>query len=260
MGAQYNRLPFALPEFRMPFGFSGRAGARATLCVALALMAGIASALTSGVAHAQATQTRVRIDTNLGSFIVELEDQRAPLTTANFLQYVRSGFYAGTIFHRVIGSFIAQGGGYDEKYQLKTPLASVPNESGNGLSNRRWTVGLARTESPHSGNAQFFVNLGDNEDLDPNPLRWGYAVFGKVVDGLDVLDRIAHSPTGSAGPWQKDVPVEPIVIRGMQVIGEPMPSATPAASSPAAAPASPAAAPGAAPAKPPVKAPAKSGS
>lgn len=237
----------------MPFGFSGRAGARVTLCAALALF--------TGVVHAQAAQTRVRIDTNLGSFIVELEDQRAPLTTANFLQYVRSGFYAGTIFHRVIGSFIAQGGGYDEKYQLKPPPTTVPNESGNGLSNRRWTVGLARTESPHSGNAQFFVNLGDNEDLDPSPLRWGYAVFGKVVDGLDVIDRIAHTPTGSAGPWQKDVPVEPIVIRGMQVIGEPMPVAAPA--TPAAPPPTASGAPAAKPATPPAKsqaaAPAKSG-
>jgi cyclophilin family peptidyl-prolyl cis-trans isomerase len=217
----------------MPFGPSARVRAVA----ALALFVGVSSF--PGAAIAQAEPTRVRIDTNLGSFIVELETERAPLTTANFLQYVRSGFYVGTIFHRVIGSFVAQGGGYDEKYQLKTPLPPVPNESGNGLSNRRWTVGLARTEAAHSGNAQFYVNLGDNEDLDPTPLRWGYAVFGKVVDGLDVVDRIAHVPTGPAGPWQKDVPVDPVVIRGMQVVGEPMPVPAPASAPPAAAPAKP---------------------
>ncbi len=179
----------------------------------------------AGPAFAQDTSapTRVRIDTTLGSFIVELEDHRAPLTTANFLRYVRSGYYAGTVFHRVINNFVAQAGGYDEKHVAKTPSAPVPNESGNGLSNKRGTLGLARGEAAHSGNSQFYINLADNEDLDPNPLRWGYAVFGKVVDGLDVIDRIGHVATGAVGPWQKDAPVEPIVIRGMQVIGEPSP-------------------------------------
>jgi cyclophilin family peptidyl-prolyl cis-trans isomerase len=200
------------------------------------------------VAQAPATEPpRVRIDTNLGSFIVELDAQRAPLTTANFLQYVRSGFYAGTVFHRVINNFVAQAGGFDEQFQPKAPGPGVPNESGNGLSNRRGTIGLARTEAPHSGNSQFYLNLADNEDLDPNPVRWGYAVFGRVTDGLEVIDRIGHVATGAAGPLAKDVPLDPVVIRGMQVIGEPLapvPGAA-AAGAPAApeTPATPPAAP-----------------
>lgn len=199
-------------------------------------LAAVALTLCGATAVAQqpsAEPTRVRIDTNLGSFIVELETQRAPLTSAAFLQNVRSGYYAGTVFHRVINNFVAQAGGFDEKLQPKTPPAAVPNESGNGLSNRRGTVGLARTEAPHSGNAQFYVNLADNADLDPNPVRWGYAVFARVTDGLDVVDRIGHVATGAAGPWPKDAPLTPVVIRAMQVIGEQL---APAAPAPTAAP------------------------
>lgn len=185
-------------------------------------------------AQAAATpSTNVRVETNLGSFTIELEDARAPLTVANFLSYVKSGYYTGTVFHRVINNFIAQAGGYDEKYQPKTPQPSIVNESGNGLSNRRATVGLARTDSPHSGNAQFFLNLADNEDLDPTPLRWGYTVFGKVVDGLDVVDRIGHVATGAGGPFERDLPLEKIVIRKMEVVGPPpAPAATPVVPAP----------------------------
>jgi cyclophilin family peptidyl-prolyl cis-trans isomerase len=208
-------------------------------------LAGCAAALLlawSGAAAAQgapAGATRVRIDTNLGSFIVELETERAPLTSANFLEYARSGYYTGTVFHRVINNFVAQAGGYDDKYVPKTPRAPIANESGNGLSNQRGTLGLARTESPHSGNAQFFVNLANNENLDPNPLRWGYAVFGRVVEGLDVVDRIAHVATGAVGPFTENAPLDPVVIRGMQVIGDPVPvpGASAAPTAPAAAPA-----------------------
>jgi cyclophilin family peptidyl-prolyl cis-trans isomerase len=224
-----------MPSGRLRDPAARRAGvlSRVAACTALAFAAGPAVAQQAPAAELP----RVRIDTNLGSFIVELEAQRAPLTTANFLQYARSGFYTGTVFHRVINNFVAQAGGFDEKFQPKTPGAGVPNESGNGLSNRRGTVGLARSEAPHSGNAQFYVNLADNEDLDPNPVRWGYAVFGRVTEGLDVIDRIGHVATGAAGPWPKDAPVDPVVIRGMQVIGEP--AATPggaATASPAVPP------------------------
>jgi cyclophilin family peptidyl-prolyl cis-trans isomerase len=208
-----------MPSGRLRDPAKRRAGvlSRVAACTALACSAGPAVAQQAPAAELP----RVRIDTNLGSFIVELEAQRAPLSTANFLQYARSGFYTGTVFHRVINNFVAQAGGFDEKFQPKTPGAGVPNESGNGLSNRRGTVGLARSEAPHSGNAQFYVNLADNEDLDPNPVRWGYAVFGRVTEGIDVIDRIGHVATGAAGPWPKDAPVDPVVIRGMQVIGEP---------------------------------------
>ena len=133
----------------------------------------------------------------MGSFVIELDTERAPLTVANFLEYVRAGHYNGTIFHRVINNFVAQGGGYDEKYVEKPTRAGIPNESGNGLSNRRGTVGLARTGEPHSGNAQFYINLADNPALDPQASRWGYAVFGRVVEGMNVVDDIGAVATGA---------------------------------------------------------------
>ena len=162
-------------------------------------------------AHAQ-DNPRVRVDTNLGKFVIELDPARAPLTVANFLEYMSAGHYNGTIFHRVIANFVAQGGGYDEKYVEKPVRAGIPNESGNGLSNRRGTVGLARTGDPHSGNAQFYINLADNAALDPQPSRWGYAVFGRIVEGMNVVDDIGAVATGEAGPFEKDAPLKPVII------------------------------------------------
>ena len=159
---------------------------------------------------------------------------------------MRSGQYDGTIFHRVISNFVAQGGGYDQKFQLKDTRPPIPNESGNGLSNKRLAVGLARSEGPHSGNAQFYLNLGDNEDLDPTPLRWGYTVFGRAVGGLEVVDRIGRVATGALASWQKDAPLEPVVIRHMEIVAPLADAAAPPAR-PAVSPA-PAAAPAAAPA------------
>jgi len=183
---------------------------------------------------------RVRIETSLGSFVIQLETARAPLTTANFVTYVRSGHYTGTLFHRVINNFVAQAGGYDEKYQLKATRAAVANESGNGLSNKRGTVGLARSDAPHSGNAQFYINLTDNDDLDPTPLRWGYAVFGRIVEGMDVVERIGRTPTGANGPWPKDAPIEPVVIRRAEALSIlSSPPAAPPVTTPPAAPAAP---------------------
>ena len=158
----------------------------------------------------------VRVHTSAGSFLIELDSTRAPLTVANFLEYVRAGHYNGTIFHRVISGFVAQGGGYDEKFQERPARASVPNESGNGLSNRRGTVGIARTGDPHSANAQFYINLADNAALDPQPSRWGYAVFGKIIEGMMVVDEIGVVATGSGGPFDKDVPVKPVVIEKIE--------------------------------------------
>jgi len=137
---------------------------------------------------------------------------RAPLTVENFVRYAREGQYNGVLFHRVIANFLVQTGGYDTNYQLKPVRGAVVNESGNGLPNRRGAVGLARTESPHSGNCQFFINLADNPDLNPLPTRWGYAVFGEVVEGMEVIDRIGNSPTGSVGPFKENAPLKPIVI------------------------------------------------
>jgi cyclophilin family peptidyl-prolyl cis-trans isomerase len=166
-------------------------------------------------AHAQ-DAPRVRVDTNKGSFVIALDADRAPLTTANFLEYVRAGHYNGTIFHRVIGSFVVQGGGYDEKFVEKPTRAGIANESGNGLSNRRGSVGLARTGDPHSGNAQFYLNLADNGMLDPQPSRWGYAVFGFVVEGMNVVDGIGAVATGKAGTFDKDAPLRSIIIIRME--------------------------------------------
>jgi cyclophilin family peptidyl-prolyl cis-trans isomerase len=160
----------------------------------------------------------VRVDTSMGSFTIRLETQRAPLTVENFLKYVRAGHYDGTVFHRVIQNFVAQGGGYAANFEAKPTQAGVVNESGNGLLNRRGTVGLARTEAPHSGNSQFFINLADNPDLNPIPTRWGYAVFGEIVEGMDVVDRIGHVPTGEWGPFKTDAPLKPIVIEKITII------------------------------------------
>jgi cyclophilin family peptidyl-prolyl cis-trans isomerase len=161
--------------------------------------------------HAQ-DNPKVQVETNLGKFVIELDTARAPLTVANFLEYVRAGFYNGTVFHRVISNFVAQGGGFDEKYQEKPVRASIPNEAGNGLSNRRGTVGLARTGDPHSGNSQFYLNIADNAALDPQPSRWGYAVFGRVTQGMNVVDDIGAVATGEAGPFEKDAPLKPVII------------------------------------------------
>ena len=162
---------------------------------------------------AEPLPSRVRVDTNLGSFTIQFELSRAPLTVSNFMQYVRDGHYNGLLFHRVVGNFIVQAGGYDKSMNLRTTIRTVANESGNGLSNRRGTVGLARTEAAHSGNAQFYVNLTDNEELDPTPLRWGYAVFGKVTSGMDTIDKIRAVPTG-----RQDVPVTPILINSATLV------------------------------------------
>ena len=159
---------------------------------------------------------RVRVKTSLGTFVIALDSARAPLTVANFLEYVRAGHYDGTVFHRVIGNFVAQGGGYDEKFVEKPTRPGIPNESGNGLSNRRGSVGLARTGDPHSGNAQFYLNLSDNGALDPQPSRWGYAVFGQVVEGMNVVDDIGAVATGQVGSFEKDAPLRSVVIIKME--------------------------------------------
>jgi cyclophilin family peptidyl-prolyl cis-trans isomerase len=173
-----------------------------------------------GSARAADAPTQVRVSTNMGDFVIELRTERAPLTTANFLRYVREGFYSGTLFHRVVANFVIQGGGHDAAtLKLKATHDSVFNESGNGLQNKRGTVGMARSEAPHSGNSQFYVNLVDNSDLDPVPTRWGYTVFGRVVQGMDVVDRIGETATGATGPFKSDAPLKPVIIEKMEIIG-----------------------------------------
>ncbi|BBD77470.1 peptidyl-prolyl cis-trans isomerase [Hydrogenophilus thermoluteolus] len=157
---------------------------------------------------------RVALHTNLGTITVELDAERAPKTVANFLAYLVKGHYDGTVFHRVIPGFMIQGGGFDRELQLRPTNTPIPNEADNGLKNVRGTIAMARTQDPHSARAQFFINLVDNPHLDhrdPSPQGWGYAVFGRVVAGMEVVDAIAKVPTTRVGPL-RDVPVEPVVI------------------------------------------------
>lgn len=210
-------------------------GHRRLLLPLLALAAGL---IHGPVASAQSAQ-QVRVTTNMGEFVIEVIPDRAPLTVANFLRYVREGYYSGTLFHRVVANFVIQGGGHSASdLKLKAVHDPVNNESGNGLQNKRGTVGLARGDNPHSGNAQFYVNLVDNPDLDPLPTRWGYAVFGRVVQGMDVVDRIGVTPTGSTGPFKSDAPLKPVVIEKVELVDAAGQAATPA-SPPAATPIAP---------------------
>ncbi|MGH8202409.1 MAG: peptidylprolyl isomerase [Steroidobacteraceae bacterium] len=180
----------------------------------------------------------VRVTTNMGSFVIELYPDRAPLTVADFLRYVNEGFYNNTLFHRVVANFVIQGGGHDANppYDLKPTYPPVNNESGNGLQNKRGAVGLARAAGAHTGNAQFYVNLVDNPELDPLPTRWGYAVFGQIVEGMDVVDRIGVVPTGAFGPFKADAPVKAVVIQSVALITPPGLATPPASTPPAAAP------------------------
>jgi cyclophilin family peptidyl-prolyl cis-trans isomerase len=164
---------------------------------------------------------QVQVVTSLGNFTIELNAERAPLTVAHFLKYVDQGQYSGTLFHRVVANFVIQGGGYDTNYKLKYAPTKVFNESGNGLTNQRGTVGMARAQDPHGGDSQFYVNLFDNGALDPNQTRWGYAVFGRIVQGMDVVDKIGNVATGSKGPLKEDTPVQQVVIERIERVPVP---------------------------------------
>ena len=156
----------------------------------------------------------VKLTTNFGDITLELNAEKAPITVANFLQYVESGFYTDVIFHRVIDGFMIQGGGFDTSMKQKKTVAEIQNEADNGLTNDKYTVAMARTSVPHSASSQFFINVGDNDFLNhtaPTSSGWGYCVFGKVVEGMDVVDKIRAVKTGSKGGHQ-DVPVESVII------------------------------------------------
>jgi len=156
----------------------------------------------------------VVLHTSMGDIKLSLDAENAPATVANFLQYVRDGHYDNTVFHRVIDGFMIQGGGFEPGMKQKPTRGPVANEAGNGLKNAKYTVAMARTSDPHSATAQFFINVGDNAFLDykgPSPQGWGYCVFGKVVEGMDVVDRIRGVQTGTTG-FHQDVPREDVVI------------------------------------------------
>ena len=162
----------------------------------------------------------IRFTTNLGSFDLELDAKAAPKTVANFERYVKEGFYNGTLFHRVIDGFMIQGGGFEAGMQHKEGHAPIENEAMNGLKNDKYTIAMARTSDPHSATSQFFINVSDNDFLNhavPSGQGWGYAVFGHVVEGFDVIDRIAKVKTGSSRGFQ-DVPKEDVVIEKAEII------------------------------------------
>lgn len=175
--------------------------------------------LAASICLAEAPQ--VRLSTNQGDMVIELEPDRAPVTVENFLKYVEDGFYAGTIFHRVIEGFMIQGGGFDETFRRKATRSAIPNEANNGIRNQRYTISMARTNSPHSATAQFFINTEDNRNLDhtePSARGWGYAVFGRVVEGQEIVDKISQMPTGPGGPFSRDAPREKVVINEVLLV------------------------------------------
>lgn len=162
----------------------------------------------------------VLLQTSLGDIKLELYPEKAPATVANFVSYVNAGHYNGTIFHRVIGNFMIQGGGFDKDMQQKPTQAPIKNEANNGLKNDAGTIAMARTQDPHSASSQFFINVVNNDFLNyksENVQGWGYAVFGKVVDGMDVVNKIKAVPTTRAGQYQ-DVPREPVLIESAKVL------------------------------------------
>lgn len=164
---------------------------------------------------------KVLIETSEGNITLELEPAKAPLTVENFLQYVRDGQYDGTIFHRVIKDFMIQGGGYDTRFDQRPTRPPIENEAADALSNQRGTIAMARTSNPHSATAQFFINTVNNPHLDfrsPTPVSWGYAAFGRVIEGMDVVDRIGNLPTGSGGPFRHDVPNPVVEIKHIGIL------------------------------------------
>jgi peptidyl-prolyl cis-trans isomerase B (cyclophilin B) len=172
---------------------------------------------------------RVLLDTTKGKIVLELYPAKAPKTVKNFLDYVNAGHYNGVIFHRVIPGFMIQGGGFTPDMKEKPTRPSIQNEADNGLGNERGTIAMARTPDPHSASAQFFINVSNNASLNhtgKTPQGWGYAVFGKVVEGMEIADAIVAVPTTTKGP-HGDVPVEPIVIRKASVLAPAAPAARP---------------------------------
>ena len=167
---------------------------------------------------AAAAAPSVEIQTSMGKVVIELDSEKAPVTVKNFLQYAKDGFYNGTIFHRVMDGFMIQGGGFTKDMDQKTTGKPIANEAKNGLKNNRGTIAMARLPDPHSATAQFFINHRDNAALDyPSRDGWGYAVFGKVTQGMDIIDKIVKVPTGNRSGHQ-NVPLEPVVIQSVNII------------------------------------------
>ena len=170
---------------------------------------------------AYADNPKIKITTNIGAVMLELYPEKAPKTVENFVQYASDGFYKNTIFHRVIPNFMIQGGGVDPTYTQKPTRQPIKNEAANNLKNQIGTIAMARTSDPHSATAQFFINVADNDFLDytaPTQRGFGYTVFGKVIEGMDIVNQIAATPTGPGGPFRSDVPQKMILIENIEVV------------------------------------------
>ena len=175
-------------------------------------------------------EPHVMLETNMGEITIRLYRDKSPETVENFLTYVNEGFYNGTVFHRIIRDFMIQGGGYDKNYDKKKTRAPIKNEADNGLKNQRGSVAMARTSRPHSATAQFFINTVNNDFLNfksKDTRGWGYAVFGEVIKGMEIVDKIEHQPTSSGGPFPRDVPVKAVIIKRAKVIDDPATKAMP---------------------------------
>jgi cyclophilin family peptidyl-prolyl cis-trans isomerase len=184
--------------------------------------------LVPAAAHAQEAP-RVEMQTSQGTIVLELYQDKAPKTVDNFLQYVQDGFYNNTIFHRVINDFMIQGGGFTPEFEHKQTRPPIINEADNGLENKPGTIAMARTGEPHSATAQFFINVADNDFLNHTnntPRGWGYAVFGKVIKGMDVVNKIKSLPTGPGGPFPSDVPTVPVIIQQVTLLNPSQPSSS----------------------------------
>jgi len=179
------------------------------------------STLTLATDNQKMSTKQVKLTTNQGEIILELDAAKAPKTVENFIAYVEDGFYEGIIFHRIIPNFMAQGGGFSADFKQKETSKTIENEADNDLKNDRGTIAMARTSDPHSASAQFFINLSDNDFLNytsKTQQGWGYAVFGKVTEGMDVVDKMAAIPTGSGGMFPTDVPQEQVIIEKAELI------------------------------------------
>ncbi|TCV94624.1 peptidyl-prolyl cis-trans isomerase A (cyclophilin A) [Luteibacter rhizovicinus] len=215
--------------------------ALASLLLALPLSLAAQTAKPNAPTAGADQHPRVVMHTSQGDVTLELYPEKAPKSVANFTQYVRDGFYDGTVFHRVVDGYMIQGGLYGRDLTQRRTRAAIPSEADNGLSNLRGTIAVARGADPNSGTAQFYINLVDNRRLDyvsnQSGLTWGFAVFGKVVTGMDVVDKIAKLPTHPQGPFVSDVPDPLVVITTANVVGEEKATPAPTASAPPAPPA-----------------------
>lgn len=196
-----------------------------TLCLGLSLIWPASAPASSTTTNPQgkssmSTNPRVKLETSMGDIVIELDATKAPKSAANFIDYVKDGFYNGTVFHRVMDGFMIQGGGFEPGLKQKPTKAPIDNEANNGLKNDKYTIAMARTNDPHSATAQFFINVADNDFLNhtaPTSNGWGYAVFGKVTSGMDVVDKIKGVKTGNSG-FHQNVPTQDVVINKAVIV------------------------------------------